>query len=229
MRYAFLCVCVAAVMLIAAPPLLGAESAVSVGFKVRGGDGKPLSGVKVFLYENRNVRRPADFISSPTAADGRAVIMLPPGKYWAVARQKQDGNYGPLMPGDKHSGEPLELEILPTGNSETEFVVTDIREAGQKKRTGDADTRVVTGTVTTTSGRPVPMVWVYAHHSKKIAGMPDYVSAWTDPEGRYQLHVAASGQVFVGVARRFPPVGELVPVAVSAEGSDRLDIAIDTE
>jgi hypothetical protein len=153
--------------------------------------------------------------------------MLPPGKYWAVARLKQDGTYGPLMPGDKHSGEPRELEILPTGASETEFVVMDIREAGQKKRTEAAGTRVVTGRVTTASGTPVPMVWVYAHRSKTIAGMPEYVSAWTDLEGRYKLHVAASDLVFIGVAKDFPPIGELVPVTVSGKGSDRVDITVD--
>lgn len=229
MRRLFLCFCAAAVVLTAVPPLLGAASAVPVGFTVRGGDGKPLQGVKVFLYEDQQVRRPADFISSPTAADGRAVVLLPPGKYWAVARLKQDGNYGPLMPGDRHSGEPLALEILPTGGSEAEFVVTDIREAGQKKRTGDTDTRVVAGRVTTTSGTPVPMVWVYGHRSKKIGEIPDYVSAWTDLEGRYQLHVAASDQVYIGVARIFPPVGELVPIAVSVKGSDRTDITVDGE
>ncbi len=220
--------CVAALILAAATPLLGADP-VSVDFTVRAGDGKPLQGVKVFLYESQQVRRPADFISSPTAADGKAVIMLPPGKYWAVARLKLDGTYGPLMPGDKHSGEPLELEILPTGNRETEFVVTDIREAGRKKRTGDTGTRVVTGRVTTASGTPVPMVWVYGHRSKKIAGVPDYVSAWTDPEGRYQLLVAATGQVFIGVARSFPPTAELVPVTVSTTGSDSVDITLGSD
>jgi hypothetical protein len=155
--------------------------------------------------------------------------MLPPGKYWAVARLKQDNGYGPLMPGDKHSGEPQELEILPTANSETELVVRDIREAGQKKRTGDSDTRVVTGRVTTTAGTPVPMAWVYGHRSKKIGGIPDYVSAWTDAEGRYQLHVAASGEVFIGVTRSFPPTGELVPVTVFSSGSERVNIILDGE
>lgn len=224
-----LCIWMAAALLTARPPVTGAGSAVSAGFTVRGGDGKPLAGVKVFLYDSRQVRRPADFISSPTAADGRAVILLPPGKYWAVARLKQDGTYGPLMPGDRHSGEPLELEILPAGASETAFVVMDIQEAGRKKRTDDTVTRVVTGRVTTRSGTPVPMVWVYGHRSKHIAGMPEYVSAWTDHDGRYKLHVAASDQVFIGVARSFPPVGELVPAAVSGRGSDRVDITLDSE
>ncbi len=221
--------CMAAALLTALPPLLAAESVVSAGFTVRGGDGKPLPGVKVFLYDSQQVRRPADFISSPTAADGRAVIMLPPGKYWAVARLKQDGTYGPLMPGDKHSGEPQELEILPAGGSETDFVVMDIREAGRKKRTESTGTRVVTGRVTTPSGTPVPMVWVFGHRTKKVAGMPEYVSAWTDIDGRYKLHVAVSDQVFIGVARSFPPVGELLPVAVSGQGSDRVDITVERE
>lgn len=215
------------IMLLSPLPASNADSPVPITFRIKAKDEKPVSGVKVFLYQEQNVRRPADFISPPTAADGKTAVTLPPGKYWAVARLKRDEKYGPLMPGDKHSGEPVELEVLAAGGSETEFTVTDIREAGEKRRTEQTDTRVVTGRVVTTSGSPVAGVWVYAHRARKIEDMPEYISAWTDSEGRYQIHVAAREQVYLGVARAFPPAGELLPSAVADIGSNKIDIALD--
>src|ERR1035437_7214690 len=67
---------------------------------VRDIDGKPSEGVKIFLYESTNVRKPANFISALTDKNDRISIIGPAGKFWAVARLKKDALYGPLMSGD---------------------------------------------------------------------------------------------------------------------------------
>ena len=109
-------------------------------------EGRPMEGAKLFLYDSSNVRRPADFISSLSDRAGQIQIVLPPGKYWVVARFKSDGKYGPLMPGDKHSGEPLEVDMTASG-VEADFVVADIRELGQKKRASATDALRLKGRV----------------------------------------------------------------------------------
>ena len=120
-----------------------------------------MEGAKLFLYDSSNVRRPADFITSLSDRTGRVQIALPPGNYWIVARFKSDGKYGPLMPGDKHSGEPLEVDMK-SGGSEVDFVVADIRELGQKKRAGATDALRLKGRVVDANGVPVAKVFVFA-------------------------------------------------------------------
>ena len=122
--------------------------------KVSDIEGRPMEGAKLFLYDSPNVRRPADFISSLSDRTGQVQIALPPGKYWVVARFKSDGKYGPLMPGDKHSGEPLEVDMT-AGGVEADFVVADIRELGQKKRAGATDALRLKGRVVDSQGAPL--------------------------------------------------------------------------
>lgn len=199
----------------------------TVVFRILDAGGKPAAGAKVFLYQGDNVRRPADFISPPATAAGAASLTVPSGKYRAVARLKQKDGYGPLMPGDRHSGEPVELEVGSEIPAPTELVVTDIREARQRKRSSQPETREISGRVMTPSGAPLPGVWVYAHRSRQIVDLPDYLSAWTDSEGRFRIHVAAGQTVHLGAARSFPPSGALTPVAECATTAGKIDIVID--
>jgi hypothetical protein len=66
----------------------------------------PVEGAEIFIYDSTDVRRPADFISAGTGKDGSFQMDLPAGIYWAVARIRSGDQFGPLMPGDKHSGDP---------------------------------------------------------------------------------------------------------------------------
>jgi hypothetical protein len=189
-------------------------------------EGRPLEGAKLFLYDSKNVRRPADFITSLSDQAGRMQIALPPGKYWVVARYKVDGKYGPLLPGDKHSGEPLEVDLT-TGGQEVEFVVSDIRELGQKKRASATDALRLKGRVIDAQGLPVGRTFVYANIINEFAELPDYISAWTSEDGRYELFLPPADRYFVGASRQFPlnsRDGILKPVVLE---SGKIDIAMD--
>lgn len=189
---------------------------------------KPVEGVKLFLYESSNVRKPADFISVPSDINGRTVVTVPDGKYWAVARLKKDALYGPLMPGDKHSGEPVEVDCSGVSETAAEFVVADIREIGQKKRTNNPETVRVWGKILDKQGKPVARAYVFANSSRNIEYIPEYLSTWTDESGSYSLYLPSKGTFFVGSSQQFPPpskpsiLKEFVPVA------GKLDIATDT-
>jgi hypothetical protein len=194
--------------------------------KVSDIEGRPMDGAKLFIYDSSSVRRPADFISLLSDRNGQVQILLPPGKYWVVARFKADGKYGPLMPGDKHSGEPLEVD-LNAGGTEADFVVADIRELGQKKRAGATDALRLKGRVVDAQGAPVAQAFVFANGSKEFRELPDYISAWTDADGRYEIYLPPGSTYYVGASRQFPlknREGSAKPVVVE---SGKIDIAID--
>lgn len=189
--------------------------------------GKPVEGVKIFLYESSNVRKPADFISEGSDTAGKAVVTVPKGKYLAVARLKKGALYGPLMPGDKHSGEPLAVDCAEDGETEADFVVADIQEIGQKKRTSNAETIRLSGRILDQQGNPVPQAYAFAHSGKEIEYIPDYLSTWTDQSGNYTLYLPAKGSFFVGSARQFPPTPKKTGLKEIRPEPGKLDIATD--
>ncbi|KAF0217378.1 MAG: hypothetical protein FD174_3344 [Geobacteraceae bacterium] len=192
-------------------------------------EGKPVDGAEIFIYDSANTKRPADFISPKSDKDGRVLIALPTGKYWAVARVRKDERYGPLMPGDKHSGEPVEIELTTDQVLENDFVVADIREVGKKKRTMRDDCLTLRGRVVDTNGVPVQNAYVFAHRNKEVVQLPDFMSAWTDEDGTYTLYLPPGEKYFVGGASTFPPEPKLLVSKELIPEADKLDIALDIE
>lgn len=196
----------------------GAADAALLRGRVADIDGRPVAGAKLFVYDSANVRRPATFISPPSAADGTVAITVPPGTYWVVARFKQDESYGPLMPGDKHSGEPAVMDLTTEAELEQDFTVADIRELGRKRQTIAADSLRLKGRVLDAEGNPVAGAYVFASTIKGGTRIPDYVSAWTGADGTYMLALPSGPKYFLGVATAFPPMqlwrtsAEVVPV-----------------
>ena len=192
-------------------------------------EGRPAEGAKLFVYGSSNVRKPADFISPMSGSDGRILMILPAGKYWVVARLKKDGNYGPLMPGDKHSGEPVEIEMEAGRDAEASFVVADIREVGQKKRADTADAVRLSGRVVDAQGNPVANAYVFAHRAKDVDYVPDYISPWTDETGKYSLSIPATGRYFVGSVRQFPLSSKIALTREVVPKPGKSDIALDIQ
>ncbi|MEI7816070.1 MAG: carboxypeptidase-like regulatory domain-containing protein [Desulfuromonadales bacterium] len=191
-------------------------------------EGRPMEGSKLFLYDSPNVRRPADFISTNSDRAGQLQIYAPPGKYWVVARYKTDGKYGPLMPGDRHSGEPLEIDMT-TGGATADFVVADIRELGQKKRAGATDSQLLKGRVLDVFGAPVAQVYVFANRSKELRELPEFISAWTGNDGRYEIYLPLGATYYVRVSREFPPIKHEETVEPLVYSNGKIDIAMDVD
>lgn len=191
-------------------------------------DGRPMEGAKLFLYDSSNVRRPADFISPVSDPAGNIQTVLPPGNYWVVARHKSDGKYGPLRPGDKHSGEPLEVDLT-TSEVKVDFVVADIQELGQKKRANATDSIRVKGRVIDNKGAPVINAFVFADRTKEFKELPDYISAWTDKNGEYELYLPPGSTYYAGASQQFPPRYQEVTLKKIVAGNGKIDIAIDID
>ena len=190
-------------LIVLAGELFAADSA-NLRAKVLDVDGKPVAGVKIFIYQGVNVRKPADFISASTDSSGVVVVALPPGMYRAVARVKQGALFGPLMPGDRHSGESTEIEGESGVETGADFVIADIREIGQKKRTDTGDVVRLHGRIVDAAGKPVANAFAFAQRTKEIPALPDFISAWADEDGSYELYLPDSNSFFVGASTQFP-------------------------
>lgn len=172
--------------------------------QIRDVEGRPVAGAEVFVYDTPNIRRPADFISAKTTSDGRYRLILPQRHYWAVARVRAGEQFGPLLPGDRQSGEALPLEADDRAELVQDFTVVNLREAAKQKIKTREGLLIVRGRTLDRHGAPLADVYVFADQEPKVTGIPAYVSAWTGPDGSYALHLP-TGSYCLGVSREFPP------------------------
>lgn len=203
-------------------PAAGGESGILAGM-VLDVSRNPVSGASVFVYNSPNTRRAADYISPATDKAGAFRITLPAGRYWTVARERQGvEQYGPLLPGDRHSGAPLETDVRSGETVEEEYIVRDLRETSLLDAKLDTSFLRVEGTLLTGEGEPAANGYAFARREQDGRGIPDYVSTWTDAGGAYTLFLPA-GTYWLGSARVFPPDPDTVPrlrVVIDAPAED---------
>lgn len=187
------------------PPAAGAalETFVLTG-RILDVDGKPVAGAEIFAYDSDSIRRPADFISARTGQGGRFSLTLPRQKFWALARVRSGDKFGPLLPGDRHSGEALLLEPIDTGELRQDFTVVNILEAVRQKQVIRTDYHSVTGRILDRHGKPAYNHYVFAQTERTVRGIPEYISAWSDESGTYTLHLPP-GRYYLGASAIFPP------------------------
>lgn len=168
-------------------------------------EGRPVARAEVALYRGKNVKKPAEFSSSPTAADGIYSVTVPAGQYWAVAVLRKGGKrFGPLDLGDKHSGEAVEVMIDPDSELTHDFIIMDLREAAKQNQKKNMDVVRLSGRIVDQEGKPVAMAYVLADSGQQFKEMPTYLSAWSDESGGYLLLVP-KGRLYLGAAMVYPP------------------------
>ena len=207
----------------------GMENGIFSG-RVLDVSGNPVAGAKVYVYADSNVRQPADYISPPSDRAGEFRLTLPPGRYWIVARVRQgEERFGPLLPGDRPSGAPLVIDLLPGEHLEEEFTVADLRETSKLTVKFDTSFIRVQGTLVNGSGRPLEQAYAYANRQQGFREIPDYVSAWADSNGRVTLFLPP-GTYYFGLAEEFPPrpvqSGRQQQVVID-KGAETVDIVLE--
>ena len=166
---------------------------------------QPVADAEVYIFDSPDVKRPADFISNRTGADGLYRVLLPRGNYWAVAILRQGGGrFGPLAYGDKHSGEAVAVELGSGVRRSIDFVVVNLREAARKHQKKSEDLIRVTGKLLHGSGEPAAMAYAMAHRMDQFGTLPDYISTWTGADGEYSLYLPP-GRYYLGASLGFPP------------------------
>jgi hypothetical protein len=217
---------IGAMLLLSVPYFGYAADTVTIQGRIKSLDGEPVSDAEVFLYTSNNTRKPADFISAKSDRTGSYRLVVPRTDYWAVARAKKGERYGPLLPGDRHSGEPVRVTADDEKIIELDFNVADMRELARQKDKMLQDLVEVSGRVLDPAGIGVPEVYVYARTSRIAVTIPDYISSWTDKDGRYRL-LLPTGRYFLGITGKFPPPSGPQPLREFDMPAGKLPVAID--
>lgn len=165
----------------------------------------PVAGAEVYVFDSANIKRPADFISNRTSADGYFRVEIPPGHYWTMAIMRVSGaSFGPLGKDDKHSGEPVEIDSAGKNEFSKDFTVMDLREAARANQKRSETVIKISGRILNDAGLPVKMAYVLADQRQKFGALPQYLSIWTEADGRYVLFLP-KGKFFIGASKDFPP------------------------
>ena len=191
-----------AVFVVLSAPASAAGTSELTG-RVRDVDGRPVEGASVFVYTSENTRRPPDFLSSPSDREGRYNVALPFGRYWAVARAGKEHQTGPLLSDGRHSGDPAVIDVPPDRGIEKDFTVATLREAARKSSKMREDVITVAGRIVDRHGAPVKGACLLVYRDREDRDLPDYVSAWSDDDGRYAISLAP-GTYCVGAATELP-------------------------
>jgi hypothetical protein len=188
---------------------------------------KPVEKAEIFLYNTENIRRPADFISATTDSSGQFRMPLPVGKYWAVARVRKGEKYGPLMPGDKHSGDPLVIEISINETTQETFTVVNLAESSRLNKKTSGEFYKIQGKIVNQQGDAVKPAYATANRNALSPQIADYLSAWTDEQGHYLLFLP-TGTYYLGFAQTFPPTKsyELIKIITVSNHMEDVDIVV---
>lgn len=135
--------------------------------------GEPVANAEIYIYSTKNSRRPADFISPKTGTSGAYRLILPKATYWAVARVKKGERFGPLQPGDRHSGEPIKIEPDTEATISQDFSVADMQELAQSRLKGREELIAISG-ILTSSNKPLAGYYVFAKTDRISVTNPDY-------------------------------------------------------
>jgi len=205
----------------------GAEDTFTLQGVVSTLSGEPVPDAEIYVYSSRNTRRPADFISTKSANNGAYRLVLPRAAYWGVARIKKGERFGPLLPGDKHSGEPFKIDPDTEKILTLDFTVADMQELAQRREKGREELMEISGTVTY-NGTGVAGAYVYARIGRISTTLPEYFSGWTDASGRYRMKLP-TGSYLLGCDRDFPPAGRVTSYQEVALTTGKLPVAINLQ
>ena len=83
----------------------------------------------------------------------------------------------------------------------------------------------ITGRILDEKGSPITGAYAIANRNKEITGVPDFLSAWVDHEGRFTMYVPR-GSYFIGSAVSFPPGQDYSVDQESSIDADRTEVDI---
>jgi len=163
----------------------------------------PLAGAFVNIYPDTisNLLGPSQFISSPTDAQGRYQIEVPPGVYYVVARKRLSGEpTGPLEPGDFYS----EHQRIKVRVEAGKLAIVDLPVVAMKapmffkSRVVDQETTTgIRGTLVDQAGKPVMGGFAMAYADPEMKRLPDFASTLSDQEGHFIIYLPEGGTYYL--------------------------------
>jgi hypothetical protein len=165
--------------------------------------GAPLDGAFVNIYPDTisNLLGPSQFISSPTDAQGRYQLEVPPGVYYVVARKRLSGQpTGPLEPGDFYS----EHQRIKVRVEAGRLAVVDLPVVAMKapmffkSRVVDRETATgIHGTLVDQAGKPVMGGFAMAYADPEMKRLPDFASTLSDEQGHFTIYLPEGGTFYL--------------------------------
>lgn len=198
--------------------------------------GELLEKAYLYVYKDpsRNFKGPGYFIQP--VERGRFRLNLPPGDYYLLARKRErGGQFGPIEIGDYFNyyfGNPVHIEA---GQVREVKIETVTRLSMLEEDV--VDLQGIGGRVVDATGKPRQGLYVFAYRQAEMTGNPDFFSAPTGPDGRFELALPDKGpfyllarQAFGGPAGGNELYGRLqtsggLPQAVSVSGK-KMEVVI---
>lgn len=197
-------------------PLVGEQPETGVIGQVSSAGTGAAASLWVYAYHSQQgrFRGPADF-ASRVGADGRYLLDLPPGRWFLVARSRQQGPLsGPPQAGDAwaiYPGNPVLLEP-----QQVQRIDLQLRAVGPSMslRSGmlGQGTTGFKGRLLGPGEVPVAGAVALAYADQDYHRMPDHSSAAVTEDGRFTLYVAEPGRYCLAArqgTRGQPRQGEL--------------------
>lgn len=173
---------------------------------------KPVAGAFVYVYpeEDGGLMGPSYEAAACSADDGSFRIDLSPGRFFLAARKRADGaRMGQPAAGDLNGAYPGNPVTVPSGEMVhlDHFPLQPV-DAGKHRQRLAGGKFAPTGTafsgrVVDQDGAPLAGVYVFAYLSSRMTGKPTHISAPTEADGRFLLHLAEEGTYYLGARSTF--------------------------
>jgi len=157
----------------------------------------PLEKVYLYVYKDtsRGFKGPGYFVQPVAKGDFR--LRLPPGDYYLLARKRaKGGQFGPIEIGDYFNyyyGNPVRIEKNRIRDVNLELITRmPLLEEGEA-----VPFRGLRGVVKAGDGKPAAGLHVFASGRPEMTGNPDYFSAPTGPDGKFELKLPGNGPYYL--------------------------------
>ena len=171
--------------------------------------GAPLERAYLYVYQDadKGFKGPGYLIQP--VEKGTFRLNLPPGKYWLLARKRlRGGQFGPIETGDYfnyYHGNPVTI----AAGEVREVKIETITRLSMLEDDPNAPFVGVRGKIVDAAGKPAARLHVFAYRSPEMTGTPEFFSAPTGSDGRFELALPEGGSFHLLARQEFGgPAGE---------------------
>jgi len=119
-------------------------------------------------------------------------------------KEDADFDMGPLMIGDKVSGDPMEIEVKPGDRIDLTFTVLNLLDTIKVRTKKRNDLNRITGIIVDAKGKPLAGAYAFANRHQSAVTMAGYFSAWTEDDGAFSIFLP-NGSYYLGAKKTFAP------------------------
>lgn len=169
----------------------------------------PLERAYLYVYQDadKGFKGPGYLIQP--VEKGTFRLSLPPGKYWLLARKRlRGGQFGPIETGDYFNYYPGNPVTVAAGEVR-EVKIETITRLSMLEDDPNAPFVGVRGRIVDAAGKPVARLHVFAYRQAAMTGTPEFFSAPTGADGKFDLALPEGGPFYLLARQEFGgPAGE---------------------